>query len=245
MTRQMQTKIKTIANAFHQKINLLIVDDYTIMLSAIIDLLASPIFNKTPATSAAQARDLITGAEQWHCWIFDIALEEEQSGLHLLEEHSHFPFTIMLSGMRSMSIASRAMQIGAYRVFDKNPDLLPALHAEVCTLAALGYILGGIGTKYFSFFSQLSKSVFATPEEWANQCCVTVRQLERICTIHSHLTPRFIIALYYTLRYILYLNDIKQYPTAEILSNPTVAIDTAIAGHINFVHRHLDKIVAS
>lgn len=214
-------------------------------LVQLLILLASPLFNKRPATSAAQARDLITSTEQWHCWIFDIAMEEEQSGLHLLEEHSHFPFTIMLSGIRSMSIASRAMQIGAYRVFDKNPDLLPALHAEVCTLAALGYILGGVGTKYFSFFSQLSQSVITTPEEWASQCCVTVRQLERICTIHSHLTPRFVVALYYTLQYILHLDDIKQYPTADTIGSPTFAIDAAIAGHIDFVHRHLDKIIAS
>ncbi len=234
-----QEHLKLLTEVFSKKINFLVVEDNTIMGNSIIELFSSPLFNSCLAASASKARDIIAKNGKWHCWILDIKLEEEQGGLRLLAEHPMFPFVVMLSGMRSMNIASRAMQLGAYKVFDKDPNLLPTLHSDVCTLAALAYILNSTGTKYFSLFLLLAQMEIATTEIWAKQSCLTVRQLERICSLHTHLTPRFIPSLFYTLKFLLQFD-----PSLPVQStHPSFDNDVALQQHIEFIVKHIDTII--
>ncbi|MBN1576035.1 MAG: response regulator [Chitinispirillaceae bacterium] len=225
-----------LTDIFKKSINLLVVEDYAVMGNVIVELFSSPLFKSTLASSAEQAREIIAKTTRWHCWVLDIAMEEEESGLKLLSEHPQFPFVVMLSGIRSMNIASRAMQLGAFKVFDKDPHLLPALRKEVCTLAALAYILQGAGTKYFSLFYHLAQSAIDSTETWANKACLTVRQLERICSLHSHLTPRFIPSLFYTLELLLQCDADAAIPAS--LKN-----DLPLRQHVEFVVKHIETIV--
>ena len=237
---QLKEQVGHLSEVFQKSVNLLIVDDYPIMCNAIVDLFSSPLFNIDTAASAREARTVIARKKTWHCWILDISLEEEHSGIDLLSENPQYPFAIMLSGMRSMSIASKAMQVGAYKVFDKDPQLLPVLHSDVCNLAAMSYVLNGTGTKYFSLFFLLAQMNIDSAETWANNACMTVRQLERICSLHSHLTPRFIIPFFYTLKLLLQLeikSSIDEFLQEEEKTAP-------YRQHIDFVNRHLDTIIA-
>ena len=237
---QLKEIIKALIDCFEEKFNLLIVDDYPAMGNAIVDLFGSPLYSKTLAASAAEARQKIALINRWHSWVLDIAMEEEESGLKLLSDYNNFPYIIMLSGMRSMHMASRAMQLGAYKVYDKNPEHLRELHKDVNTLSALSWILQGVGTKYLSQFLLLSEYDITTTDTWAMQACMTVRQLERICTIHSHLTPRFIPSLFYTLQFLLGLEDTSDQYFTAISEN----ISESLEQHTRFVHKHLDTILA-
>jgi CheY-like chemotaxis protein len=236
IVQQIRDHVRILTDIFARSINLLVVEDYAEMGNLIVELFSSPLFNFTLASSAGEARLVIPKTDTWHCWVLDIALEEEESGLQLLAEHPQFPFVVMLSGIRSMNIASRAMQLGAFKVFDKDPQLFPALHEDVCSLAALSYILKGTGTKYLSLFHHLAQSNIESTETWANKACLTVRQLERICSLHSHLTPRFIPSLFYTLRALLHLDRAKAIP-------PSLQNDPSLRQHMDFVVKHIETIV--
>lgn len=238
--QQPKSQVDCLADVLKQSINLLVVDDYPVICNAIVDLFSSPLFNTSTAASAREARALIAQKKTWHCWVLDISLEEEYSGINLLADYPQYPFVIMLSGMRSMSIASRAMQLGAYKVFDKDPQFLPVLHADVCRLAALSYVLRGSGTKYLSLFSLLAQMNIDSAETWAKRACMTVRQLERICSLHSHLTPRFIIPFYYTLQHLLQIEQ----PQGSGEYSPPEENGIPYRQHIEFVTRHLDTIIA-
>lgn len=185
---------------FQNKINLLIVDDDLVVLDSIKFLFSSPLFNIMTGSDLKQAFEVInTAQDTWHCWILDIALDEEDDGFKILRQYPQFPFSVMLSGLRSMTTATQALQNGAMKVFDKDPQSITLLHDEVCKIAALGFILNGKGTQYLSHFSLLKDNTFSTPEAWAEAACITVRQLERICAMHSPFTPKYVVALFYTL----------------------------------------------
>jgi CheY-like chemotaxis protein len=237
MMPQPSEHVPLLQDRFKGCINLLVVDDYPEMGKVIVDLFSSPLFKPVLAPSAAKAKEMIAKTDPWHCWILDIALEEEDSGLQLLAEYSYFPFVVMLSGIRSMNVASRAMQLGAFKVYDKDPDLFANLHEDVCALAALSYILRGAGTKYLSLFLHLLQSDIDTTETWAKKACLTVRQLERICSMHSHLTPRFIPSLFYTLRMLL------QIECNQVI--PPMNTDEQLRQHFDFVVKHIDTIVTN
>ncbi len=238
--QQLSEQLGTLSDYLEGSINLLIVDDFPIMQKSIVDLFSSPLFNINTAASACEARTSINSKKLWHCWILDISMEEKYSGINLLSEYPHYPFAIILSGLRSMSVASRAMELGAYKVFDKDPQLLPVLHQEVCKLSAISYILNGAGTKYLSLFSLLSQMRIDSAEAWASNAYMTVRQLERICSMHSHLTPRFLIPLYYTLEQLLQIDCPENIPENE---PPVTKNFNACEQHIDFVCRHIDTIL--
>jgi CheY-like chemotaxis protein len=234
--RKIHEHVPVLTHHFNGCINLLVVDDYPEMGQVLVDIFSSPLFKPTLVASANRAREVITKTDPWHCWILDIALEEEDSGLQLLAENPNFPYIIMLSGIRSMNIASRAMQLGAFKVFDKEPDLFPKLHHDVCGLAALSYILSGTGTKYLSLFLHLMNSDIDSTETWAKKACLTIRQLERICSMHSHLTPRFIPSLFYTLRMLLHVEK-------DLMIPPAFQINDQLVQHVEFVIKHLEVFV--
>lgn len=236
--------ISAIVNKLDKKINLLIVDDYPIIRNALQELFSSPIFHTFFASSEKEARKIIPTVPEWHAWLLDISMENDESGLLLLADNQHFPYTIMLSGIRSMNISSKAMQLGAHRVFDKEPDLLPVMHRELCSLAALAYILKGTTTKYFPLFKLLLTTTFSTADDWAQAACLTKRQLERICTIHPGKSPRNIVPMFYAVQHLLQ-NDGEP----AVVPDENDNIDTRDSGssdtikrHIAFVYKNLDTI---
>lgn len=230
--------MKVISERLQKSINLLIVDDYPVIKDAMSDLFNSPIFNIICAASERQAREIIPTIPTWHGWLLDIAMEHEDSGLRLLNDNSDFPYTIMLSGIRSMHVASKAMELGAYKVFDKNPECLTLLHHEVCTMAALAFVLGGSSTKYFDLFRLLGQQELSSAEVWAKQACITVRQLERICSLHFRLSPRYLLPLFYSLRYLLLTGISTEHPIGELCPDP--AVIKQINKHMTFVSNNID-----
>lgn len=238
---QLSDVLQQLLTSFQSKFNLLVVDDYPAMGNAIVDLCGSSLYLKTLAASAAEARGRIAEKSRWHCWVLDIAMEKKESGLELLSSYSNFPFIIMLSGMRSMHMASRAMQLGAYKVYDKNPQHFLDLHKDINTLSALSWILQGVGTKYLPQFLLLSEKEINTTDTWAMHACMTVRQLERITTLHSNLTPRYIPALFYTLQFLLGLEDTGN---PSYLDSIVDDIAYPLEQHLRFVHKHLDTILS-
>jgi CheY-like chemotaxis protein len=239
--QRLSEQLATLSGYLKGSINLLIVDDFPVMQKSIVDLFSSPLFKISTAASACEARTSINSNKLWHCWVLDISMEEKYSGINLLSEYQQYPFAVILSGLRSMSVASRAMELGAYKVFDKDPQLLPVLHKEVCKLSAISYILNGAGTKYLSLFSLLAQIKIDSTETWASNAFMTVRQLERICSMHSHLTPRFLIPLYYTLELLLQIERPENIPE----NDPLVTKNFDSCGqHVDFVCRHIDTILS-
>lgn len=222
----------------HKKINILIVDDYPLIRNALTEMFSSSLFNVCIASSAKEARTTIPSLPVWHGWILDIAMEESESGLSLLAEYADYPFCIMLSGIRSMLTASRAMELGAYKVYDKDPSILPQMQKETCGMAALAYILKGRASKYFSLFEILSRETVTTAEEWAEKACLTTRQLERIALTHFDMTPRFILPFFYVIRYLLLCD-----PAANSCNEAqcTSSDEEFIAKHLCFVYKNKER----
>lgn len=224
----------TIFDFFNKKINILTVDDEPVILDAVTGIFSSPLFNIAIGSTVREAFRIISKSEDpWHCWILDINIEKEGDGFDILKKYPNFPFAIMLSGLRSMTIASDAMKYGAIGVFDKDPASLDLLHDGVCKVASLGFILGGKGGQYLEHFQLLMTNHIKNPEEWANLACISIRQLERVCTIHSSLTPRFIISLYYT----LYFSLTDGSPHSE----GPVSDSDFYNSHIHFFNKHYEK----
>lgn len=228
---------------FKNKVNLLVIDDEPIILDAVIGIFSSPLFNITTGSTLQEAYKIINKTEvPWHCWILDINIEREEDGFEILKKYPKFPFAIMLSGLQSMTIASKAMKSGAIGVFDKDPSSLDLLHDGVCKVASMGFILGGKGGQYLPQFELLMTNHIKNSEEWANLACISVRQLERICAIHSPLTPRFIISLYYTLYFSLTGGSPASIEPIDTSENYLLSSDTDFHQyHICFFNKHFEK----
>jgi CheY-like chemotaxis protein len=194
-----------VLSQFNFKVNLLIVDDDRYILKSLERNFASPLFKITCINSFSNAATAIqSSSTRWHCWILDIDLGENRSGLELMKTMPHFPFVVILSGLQSMSIAADAVKLGALAVFDKDPDTLERLYNETCKIAALGYLLGGKQTQYLPVYRLLANSIITSIEEWADKACVSQRQLHRITEMHPVDTPKASLSLYYGLYYVLF-----------------------------------------
>ncbi len=240
----MLSACKSIIDSFNKKINLLIIDDESIVLDVITSIFSSPLFNIYTGSTVAQAFKQIDSAEKpWHCWILDINIGEREDGVDIVRRYPEYPFALMLSGLRSMTKASQALQSGAMKVFDKTPESLDLLHDEVCKTAALGFVLGGKRTQYLKNFTLLMENLFTTPAEWAESKYITVRQLERICSTHSMLSPKYCMSLYYALYYILSKDeDISLNPSNTSGETSDKNQDALFRPYIEFVSKNLDKI---
>ncbi len=222
-----------ILDTLQKKINLLIIDDDEQYLDTMETMFSSPLLNVTKVLSQKHAiQEANKSNHHWHCWILDVAIGKDQDGLHILKSNRHFPFTIVFSGLKSMTIASRAMQIGAINVFDKGPGYIQLFFDEVCKTAALGFVLNGKQTKYFSQFLLLKKLHLQNYEQWANEACISIRQLERICSIQTNLTPKYVIPLYYSIYYLLRINN---------GNNMDVIEKELYLSNLFFLNTHLDK----
>jgi len=190
---------KSLAAQFEKKINLLVVDDDPYLLSSLVDLFSSPAFNVVSAATLDHARAVQSKVKGgWHCWVLDIDLGMGGSGLGLIKENPGYPFALVLSGLRSMSVASEALALGALKAFDKDPRSLDALFAEVCEVAAMGFVLRGKQTKNLPVFMLLRDPSVRTVNDWAEKAHITMRQLARICEAHQSIHAREYIALYNT-----------------------------------------------
>jgi ActR/RegA family two-component response regulator len=233
---ELRTKLETIIVKFSGQISILLIEDDKRIQNAIELLLTSPLTSIYTADSQKSAISVIEFRSPWHCWVMDICMDMEFSGLYLLEKYPNFPFKIILSGMQSMSIASKAIQLGALHVFDKDPDSINQMHKKVCKTAILGFLLNGKNTKNLDLFSLLCDNTFANAEEWAQAAYITVRQLERICSLHSELTPRLILALYYSLEYLL-VHEIS----VEILNKDTLNVPQFVVEHIDVLIKNIKR----
>lgn len=188
---------------FRGEVKLLIADDDLHVLNSMECTFASPAFKKTMVESYEDAVKVIGPGAPWHCWLLDVDLGENRTGIDIMKGSPNFPFVIILSGLQSMRVAAEAVNQGAMAVFDKNPDFFQSIFNETCRTAALGYVLGGKHTQYLPAYRLLCTNLIRTPEEWADKACVSVRQLHRICEVHPVATPRATLSLFYALSALL------------------------------------------
>jgi hypothetical protein len=201
----MTDPLVSVQSLFRNKVNILLVDDDRHILKSLESNFSSPLFKTSCIDSFSGAFTAITApAPPWHCWILDIDLGENRSGLEIMKAMPHFPFVIVLSGLQSMRIAAEAVKQGSLAVFDKDPDTLERLYDETCKISALGYLLGGKKTQYLQVYRLLTNSVISSIEEWADKACISLRQLHRIAEIHPVTTPKASLSLYYSIYYLLY-----------------------------------------
>ncbi len=234
---------KKIIERITGRINLLIIDDDPLVLQMITDMFSSSIFSVTAGASCKQAYELIAAAQHpWHCWILDIALDEKKDGLNILKRYPRFPFTIMLSGLRSMTVGTEALKLGAMKVYDKDPSLFDALYDDVCKTAALSFLLHGKNTQYLPLFSRLFEKPLKNHDEWAESACISPRQLDRICTTHTSLTPRLLLPFYYTI-YLLLNKEILDKVLAQQINDNSISTElrTCFRDHVKFVAEHINK----
>ncbi len=228
-----------LTQALAKKVNLFILDDDRAVLAAVSGMFESPLISLVTASTMADAYSCIQKVPTagWHVWILDIAVDEEYSGLELLKKFTHFPYIIMLSGLSSMTIASQALKLGAMAVFDKDPKSLDQLFEEVCKMAALGYLLRGKPTQYISMFQQLSTKPISTAKQWAEEACLSVRQVERICSLHQLPAPKYVIPAFYSLFFMLWAGEEQLHPFfTESQPGPMPKL-----GSCSFYKSHLDN----
>lgn len=191
-------------------VNVLIVDNDEQILELLKAMFGSPVFNFKTATSLSEAIEIIQKSPiRWHCWILDIDLASDETGLSILAKNAGFPFSIILSGMRSMAVAADAMKLGARAVVDKDPMGMKRLYTEVCQTAALAFVLHGKQTPFLDSFLHLQNPNVVSLEDWAQISATPVRQIQRICGLHNSLTPHYAIALYRTMYFLLWHSDFQ------------------------------------
>lgn len=239
--RSMATDYTSLFEYFKRKINILVIDDEDVVLDVVTELFYSPIFKITTGSSLDEAIRIISRKKKttWHCWIVDVSMRGERDGLKLIEKFPTYPFTVVLSGLQSMTVASEASEKGAMKVFDKNPQSFDLLLDEVCKIAALGYILKGKYMKYIDHFSILKRYQISSKEEWAKEACISIRQLERVCAMNSRITPLFVLHLYYSLYYFL-KNGRKGLNIMN--KNDFANGNDFYYSHLNYLYRKFDRI---
>jgi CheY-like chemotaxis protein len=197
------TAVKQLIIPVEKFINILFVDDDPAQFTLLRSLLESSYVNIVHAASIDAARLRIRQQSlTWHCWILDINLGLNSNGLTLLDEFSHFPYIIVLSGLGNMRLSFEATRKGALEVFDKTPEILRGSFLEkVYRTAVLGYLLQGKNTDYLNTFLCLKELYITSAPNWAETACIGIRYLERLCNLHVGLAPRYVIPLYYTVYY--------------------------------------------
>lgn len=190
---------------FSRRVNLLIIEDSENLLLALKGIFSIPCFKVTSASSIEEARKAIKRPGTiWHCWIVDMRLAgKDDAGAALIEEHRHFPFAVVYSGLRSMENAALAIQKGAAAVIDKGGDTMDKLIGEVCGLAPLAMLCRGTLFKNREVLFLLKNQTVREPAEWADKANMTLRQIENISQTHTGMAPSKVIFFYYGLRHLL------------------------------------------
>jgi hypothetical protein len=190
---------------FSRRVNLLIIEDNENLLLALKGIFSIPCFKVTAASSIEEARKAIKRPGTiWHGWIVDMCLAgKNDAGATLIEEHCHFPFAVVYSGLRSMENAARAIQKGAAAVIDKGGDTTDKLIGEVCGLAPLAMLCRGTLSNNREVLFLLKNQMVKGPAEWADRANMTLRQLENISRTHTGMSPTMVIFFYYGLRHLL------------------------------------------
>jgi CheY-like chemotaxis protein len=204
----MNPSIPALIELFRKKINFLVLDDDEIIRESVVRMFSSPLFNTVSAGSLDQALTIIGSTlTGWHCLIVDLDLGDVASGLTLFRKFPGYPFSIVLSGLRSMTLATEAMHLGACAIVDKDPSVLEQLYSQVLKTAALGFLLNGRSSPDLDTFRFLQDPAVDSVEAWADRSGVTTRKLYRICETYPPLTPHYALALYRTIYYMLGLTE--------------------------------------
>ncbi len=204
----MDTTIPALVDLFRKKINLLILDDDEIIRESVVQMFSSPLFNTVSAGSLDLALNAIGSTlSGWHCLVVDLDLGEMSSGLTIFRKFSGYPFAIVLSGLRSMTIATEAMHLGACAIVDKDPSVLEQLYSKVLKTTALGFLLNGRSSPDLDTFRLLQDPAVDSVDAWADRSRITTRKLYRICETYPPLTPYYALALYRTIYYLLGLTE--------------------------------------
>jgi len=190
---------------FSRRVNLLIIEDSESLLLALKGIFSIPCFKVTTASSIEEARKAIKRPGTiWHSWIVDMRLAgKDDAGATLIEEHRHFPFAVVYSGLRSMETAALAIQKGAAAVIDKGSDTADKLIGEVCGLAPLAMLCRGTLFNNREILFLLKNQTVREPAEWADKANMTLRQIENISQTHTGMAPSRVIFFYYGLRHLL------------------------------------------
>lgn len=204
----MDPSIPALVDLFRKKINLLILDDDEIIRESVVQMFSSPLFNTVSAGSLDQALTTIGSTlNGWHCLIVDLDLGDVASGLTLFRKFPGYPFSIVLSGLRSMTMATEAMHLGACAIVDKDPSVLEQLYSQVLKTTALGFLLNGRSSPDLDTFRFLLDPAVDSVDAWADRSGVTTRKLYRICETYPPLTPHYAIALYRSIYFLLSLPE--------------------------------------
>jgi ActR/RegA family two-component response regulator len=188
---------------FPPKMKLLIVEDDENNRACLKGIFTSPYIQVQTAITADEALLAIASAAfPWHCWIIEINLEK-RSGLDIIAEHRNFPGAVIYSGLGSMEIAAKAIQLGAAEVIDKTRDSIHKLIMKTCELMPLSHLCQGILPKNKSVFYLLKENIIKNHNEWAAKANLSLRQLQNICHIHTGLPPTSVIPFYYGMQYLL------------------------------------------
>ena len=124
-------------------------------------------------------------------------------GLDFIERYKTFPFTIIFSGMGSMEMAAKAMELGVAEVVDKTVDATNKLILKTCKLMPLSLLCKGRLQKNRSVFFLLKENIFKDHNEWAYAANLSLRQLQNICRLYTGMSPSFVLPFYYGIQFLL------------------------------------------
>jgi CheY-like chemotaxis protein len=195
---------ENLAYFFSKRIKILIVEDDKNILAYLEGFFSTPYIQVETAATAEDAFSIISSSVgmPWHCWIVDLGLGT-RSGLDIVESNRQFPFTIIHSGIGSMEIAAKAIKLGAAEVIDKKPDSIFKLIMKVCKLVPLSFLCKGFLPKNTSVFFLLKENILRNHLDWANTANLSLRQLQNICSMHTGISPTYVLPFYYGMHYLL------------------------------------------
>lgn len=187
------------------RIHLLFVEDDVGILSIYQSLFYSKSFLLDTAITYNEALNKTsTHHHKLHCVISDINLGGAHGGINLLAlPQNHNRFFVMVSGLKTMELASLAIKSGAQYVFDKSFDSLDRMRDEVSSLAALSFVLRGVTGDHAKLFHALRSQVVEKVSDWAKILGMSERNLERSIEQIVHLSPKKTLALYYAVYMLL------------------------------------------
>ncbi len=241
----MNTAHQKLLLTLENRINLLVIDDDQNFKQMVKNLFVSPLFNVTFVSSFADAEAMIQSKKViWHCWIMDIPYGAESTGLAFIKKYATFSFVVICSGLQSMTTASQAIECGALKVFDKKREQRGLIFNEICKIATLGYLLQGRYTKYLSHFLLLTESAITDKQLWAHYACLSIRQLERVCSLSSPFTARSFLSFFYTIYYLLTKGigiPSNKVTTTFKRKDVSAKLDQFCQSHIAFVEKNFVK----
>lgn len=238
--REVNTVFK---NAFNNKINLLIIEDEK-QIGEILcnELFISPLFNIKHVLNLNGAQNLISHSNyQWHSWIVDIDLNSSSDGSSLLDVYPRFSYAIVFSGSSTLEKTTQVLKKGAFSAFSKDPAILFATDAffnEVCKVNALSFVLKAKYIAHRDIFQLLLDKFVTSVEEWAELANVSMRHLQRICSLYIPIAPRYVLQLFHALYFCL------REPSFTEQFDKSTAEDMHLSNNAEYYKNCIDTVAA-